>query len=331
MQGDAPHRPHRKKRKERQVVPKTTIKRDVNLMHPPTLMAVHAHPDDEVFSTGGTLAACAEQGIRTVVIYCTRGEEGELYGGLGPDVRPRLGAIRQAEVREACAELDVQHIAFLGYRDSGMAGSPANHAPDSFWQAPLEEAAWRLLVLMMRFRPDVVITYDHTGGYGHLDHVKANRVTVKAFGLAQNASWAPNTLYAIAPDLGGFKQMIDALDPIYHTEPVLAEVARAANLNPDWVLKDAVIRRAPGASLGSIVRVDVRRFALRKKYALAHHRSQIPPEYFYLHFPDDILPDIQPEETFVRVLPKGGSSEGDLFDGLQRRAAATWFPLPRPA
>lgn len=290
---------------------------------PPTLMVVHAHPDDEVFSTGGTLATCAERGIRTVVVYATRGEEGELHGGLTPAHRPRLGQIRQIEVERACAELGVDHVAFLGYRDSGMAGAVANQDPRSFWQASLEEAVWRLLALVVRYRPDVLITYDAQGGYGHPDHLTAHRVTRETWRLARGKLWGPAGFYTIAPNPEGFHRTLEALDERYRTPEVVAEVARASNLHPDAV--ERAVRGGSRRARERVARVDVRGYGLRKRRALAQHRSQIPPNYFYLQLPDELRDRIGPEETFVRVAAGRGAwaRGGDLLVdlGLQSFAA----------
>src|SRR5579875_3604797 len=126
-----------------------------------TLMVVHAHPDDEVFSTGGLLARHAEAGERVVVVYGTRGEEGEMHrADLDPDeARTRLGELREEEVRQAAAILGVKEIYFLGYRDSGMRDTEANANPDAFMNAPLDEAVGRLVAIMRETQPQVVVTY----------------------------------------------------------------------------------------------------------------------------------------------------------------------------
>src|SRR5882762_10163876 len=129
-----------------------------------TLMAVHAHPDDEVLGTGGVLARYAEEGIRTVLVTCTNGEQGDGPGGVKPgddghdaaDVRER----RLAELRESADLLGIDHVELLGYQDSGMVGWDANGHEEAFANVPVDVAAARLAVLMERYRPQVVVTYD---------------------------------------------------------------------------------------------------------------------------------------------------------------------------
>ncbi len=175
---------------------------------PLTLMAVHAHPDDECFGTGGILPKYAAEGVRTVLVTATRGEEGEIHD---PDLteeeaRPRLAEIRTEELRRAAAILNIGAQEFLGYRDSGMAGTPSNERADSFNKADLDEATGRLVRLIRRYRPQVLVTYNEDGGYGHPDHIQCHRVTMRAFDAAGDPArypdagpaWQPLKLYATA-------------------------------------------------------------------------------------------------------------------------------------
>ncbi len=175
---------------------------------PLTLMAVHAHPDDECFGTGGVLIKYASEGVHTVLVTATRGEEGEIHD---PDLteeeaRPRLAEIREEELRRAAALLKIGVVEYLGYRDSGMMGTPANEHPESFNKADLDEATGRLVRLIRRYRPQVLVTYNEDGGYGHPDHLQCHRVTVRAFEAAGDPAqypdagpaWRPLKLYATA-------------------------------------------------------------------------------------------------------------------------------------
>ena len=122
-----------------------------------TLMAVHAHPDDEVFGTGGVLARAAAEGMRTVLVTATRGDVGEIHDpDLDPEeARERLATIREGELRRACAILGIDELHILGYRDSGMVGTPDNADPRNFHNADPDEVAGRIVELMRRERPDV--------------------------------------------------------------------------------------------------------------------------------------------------------------------------------
>ena len=163
-----------------------------------TLMVVHAHPDDEASSTGGLLRFAAEQGHTTIVVTCTNGDLGEvkipgvrLNPRQDPADRQRLALIRQAELAHAAALLGVTHVYQLGYHDSGMAGWASNQERQAFVQAPLEDVTGRLVPLIRRHRPDVVVTYDAHGGYGHPDHIMAHRVTMASVTAAAVADRFP--------------------------------------------------------------------------------------------------------------------------------------------
>ena len=158
-----------------------------------TLMAVHAHPDDECMSTGGVLTRYAREGLRTVLVTATRGEEGEVVDPeMNPEeVKPKLGEVRIAELACACKHLEVEESHVLGYRDSGMAGWETNNHPDCLAQADLHEATGRLVRLIRGLRPHVITCYDENGGYGHPDHIQVHRMTVAAFHAAGDAGAVP--------------------------------------------------------------------------------------------------------------------------------------------
>ena len=170
--------------------------------HRPTLMTVHAHPDDETIGTGGAMAKAAEAGHRVVLVTGTRGELGEIVvpDMDTPDNHRRLGEIRAGELERAMGVLGVTEWENLGYRDSGMIGTDGNRDPRSFWQADLDEAAGRLTWLVRRYQPDVMTTYNEFGGYGHPDHIRTHLVGIGAFGRAGDPAWYPEQL---APEHGG--------------------------------------------------------------------------------------------------------------------------------
>src|SRR3982074_895634 len=146
----------------------------------PTLVLVHAPPDDEAASTGGVIMKAKAHGHRVALVTATRGEAGEIHNMDPKETRPRLALIRAEELRAAGGVLGVDRIEFLGYRDSGMVDTPENRDPRSFHQARVEEAAGRLAVFLREERPDVVVTYAEDGIYGHPDHIKAHFVTIPA-------------------------------------------------------------------------------------------------------------------------------------------------------
>jgi N-acetyl-1-D-myo-inositol-2-amino-2-deoxy-alpha-D-glucopyranoside deacetylase len=272
-----------------------------------TLMAVHAHPDDEVFGTGGVLAKYAAAGDRVVVVYGTRGEAGEMYDPARDpeEAKSHLGEIREQEAREACEILGVTEVCFLGYRDSGMRDTEENKNPDNFMNAPLDEATARLVAIICKTRPDVIITYDEGGGYGHPDHVMTHLVATEAFKRTQDESWGPRKLYQSARSREGFKGYAKAL----------AEL----DLKIPWVREDFNFDEfgVPDADIST--HIDISAFASLKKQALAVHRTQIRADFFYLSLPDDFFGRVAGTEYFIRIEPpaKPGDREDDLFGGLE--------------
>jgi N-acetyl-1-D-myo-inositol-2-amino-2-deoxy-alpha-D-glucopyranoside deacetylase len=166
-------------------------------------MLVHAHPDDETVSTGATMAHYAAQGVQITLVTCTLGEEGEIHvpdlAQLAAAEADQLGGYRLAELDAACAALGVADHRFLGgagrYRDSGMMGLETNKHPRCFWQADLDQAAAQLLEIMREVRPQVLITYDENGFYGHPDHIQAHRVAMRAAELATAEGFGPAKIY----------------------------------------------------------------------------------------------------------------------------------------
>ncbi|MDQ3879882.1 MAG: PIG-L family deacetylase [Chloroflexota bacterium] len=161
------------------------------------LLLVHAHPDDESAGTAGVIARAVADGRRVDLVVCTGGEEGEVHDpDLDPDeARPRLRDIRMSElacsVRALAGDAPHLRLELLGYRDSGMMGTESNNHPDCFWQADLAEATRRLVGIVRRAKPSVLVGYDDNGGYGHPDHIQAHRVAVAAFDAAADPSAFP--------------------------------------------------------------------------------------------------------------------------------------------
>jgi N-acetyl-1-D-myo-inositol-2-amino-2-deoxy-alpha-D-glucopyranoside deacetylase len=178
------------------------------------LLLVHAHPDDEVIASGATMAKYAAEGARVTLVTCTLGEEGEILvpelEHLASDKEDGLGQHRIGELDASMQALGVTDHRFLGgagrWRDSGMMGTPANDRPDCFWQADMDEAVGALVAVVREVRPQVVVTYNENGGYGHPDHIQAHRVAVAAYDAAADPArypdagpaWQPSKLYYLA-------------------------------------------------------------------------------------------------------------------------------------
>ncbi len=168
------------------------------------MLLVHAHPDDETINNGATMAKYAAEGVQVTLVTCTRGEEGEVLveslANLASSRDDKLGEHREIELKKAMVHLGVKDFRFLGspnkkWRDSGMIGTAQNERKDVFWQADLTEAAQELVKIILEIKPQVLITYDEFGGYGHPDHIKANQVAMLAAELASNQGWKISKIY----------------------------------------------------------------------------------------------------------------------------------------
>jgi N-acetyl-1-D-myo-inositol-2-amino-2-deoxy-alpha-D-glucopyranoside deacetylase len=167
------------------------------------LLLVHAHPDDESISNGATMAKYVKEGVKVTLITCTRGEEGEVLipelSHLASSHEDNLGTHRIEELKLAMTKLGVTDHRFLGnYRDSGMMGTPQNDRPDTFWQSDLDEAAGLLVKVIREVKPQVLVTYDEFGGYGHPDHIKAHRVAMRASELAADKNFGEGEAWEIS-------------------------------------------------------------------------------------------------------------------------------------
>ena len=271
-----------------------------------TLLAVHAHPDDETITTGGTLARYSAEGVRTVVVTCTQGELGWVFEPtlVGQDV----GALRERELADACSALGVSRLARLGYADSGMPGVPENERPGAFFAADVHEAADRLVKVLDEERPLVMLTYDETGGYGHPDHVKAHQVAVAAFEAAGAAR--PEKLYFVRFPMTWSREFVRELREAGIDAPGSAPAGADAGPDLDEIgVADDLVTTA----------IDVRPYLPSKLAALACHRSQLPPDHFLRRMPLELAQRLWAYEYFSREVGPIGHSAGletDLFAGL---------------
>jgi N-acetyl-1-D-myo-inositol-2-amino-2-deoxy-alpha-D-glucopyranoside deacetylase len=271
------------------------------------LLCVHAHPDDETIATGGVLLRAAADGHRTAVVTCTGGELGEIAGeGMDPAaVRPRLGELRRAELGAALAILGAGPPRLLGYRDSGMAGTPGNDDPRSFWRAAFDDAVGRVVEEIRAFRPDVVVTYDAFGLYGHPDHVQAHRVTL----AAAEASAMPG-LYPQAGPPWRVRKLYLATVPRSFSEEANAMLLAHGLASPfaGVGVPDGWVRAT----------VDVRAHVAAKVAALRAHASQVGPGSFFLNLPPALHERGYGTEWFLRQRSdvEVPAHEDDLFTGL---------------
>jgi N-acetyl-1-D-myo-inositol-2-amino-2-deoxy-alpha-D-glucopyranoside deacetylase len=205
------------------------------------LLLVHAHPDDESIGTGATMASYAAEGAQVTLVTCTLGELGEIIppdlAHLGADAEDRLGPYRIGELDAACAALGVADHRFLGgpgrWRDSGMMGTEGNDDPRCFWRADLDQAADALLAVIGEVRPQVLVTYDANGFYGHPDHIQAHRVAWRAF--QQAAGYGVARFYATAaPDSDQVTTEIDATAYLDRKQAAMRAHATQITVDPPY-------------------------------------------------------------------------------------------------
>jgi N-acetyl-1-D-myo-inositol-2-amino-2-deoxy-alpha-D-glucopyranoside deacetylase len=265
-----------------------------------TLLLVHAHPDDEAISTGGVMMKAKAHGHRVVNVTATRGEVGEIYNMDEAASRPHLGEIRTEELKAAGEILGVDRQEFLGYRDSGMVDTDDNKDPRSFHQAPLDEAAGRLAVLIREERPDVVVTYAEDGVYGHPDHIKAHFVTNAALDMLEREGLSPKKLYYTAIPRSMMEAFVKQM-------PEDAQRAMSGNMR---------IAGTPDELITT--KVDVHDYVERKRDAFRAHVSQNDPNSWFANMQSQIYELAFGTEYYQLARGKPGSEvpEPDLFAGI---------------
>jgi LmbE family N-acetylglucosaminyl deacetylase len=258
-----------------------------------TLVSFHAHPDDECIACGGVIRKAADAGHRVVLVVATRGEEGEIPEGLLADGE-ELWQRRVAETQASADILGAARLEFLGYRDSGMMGTPANDRPGSFWTTPVEEAAQRLATLLREEQAEVLTCYDANGGYGHPDHIQVHRVGLRAAELAGPARVYQSTIN---------RDHIERSVRKFATQAA-AEGVELPERDPDtFGQPESVITAA----------VDVTPYLAAKRRAMRAHASQISEQSFFLAMPDDQFRYAFGTEWFIRAGQGPGITETELI------------------
>jgi mycothiol S-conjugate amidase len=293
--------------------------------NPLRLVSVHAHPDDEASKGAGTVAKYAAEGIRSALVCCTGGEEGEILNPAAdtPEVRANLGAVRDAELRASVDAIGYAELYLLGYRDSGMPDTEANARPDNFANAPLDEAVGRLVAVIRRERPQVLITYgDEQAFYRHPDHLRVHEISGPAFDAAGDPDrypeagdpWQPSKLYYSGFSFRRIRALHDVYEQMGEESPYAERMARLAEMGD--------VEVAPPTTF-----VDVGDFLTQRRNALLAHRTQIDPDSHWMRVPDELLREAFPWEEYVlarSLLPArtgDDAPETDLFDGLRTSAA----------
>ncbi|WP_214327049.1 N-acetyl-1-D-myo-inositol-2-amino-2-deoxy-alpha-D-glucopyranoside deacetylase [Nonomuraea sediminis] len=284
------------------------------------LLLVHAHPDDESIGTGATMAMYAAQGAHVTLVTCTLGEEGEIIpaelADLGPD---ELGRHRIGELAAACKALGVEDHRFLGgagrYRDSGMMGAASNDRPDAFWQADVEKAAGLLAEVIREVRPQVMVSYDDNGFYGHPDHIQAHRVARLAFELAGGTPWQVAKFYHTAQARSVIRRSTEALREAGTGFLVEDDLGFGS---PDDAITTEIDARPWVANKLDAMRAHATQITVRDPwFALSNNIGQeaLGVEHFVLAAgrPGPALPGAPPE---AGGLGEPYTRENDLFAGI---------------
>jgi mycothiol S-conjugate amidase len=290
------------------------------------VLSVHAHPDDEASKGASTMAKYHAQGVRAVLVTCTGGEAGDILNPAADttEVRRDLAAVRRRELDEAARVIGYDRVHLLGYRDSGMPDTEANAHPDNFANADLDEATGRLVEIVRRERPQVIVGYARDRVYAHPDHVRVHEISVLAFERAGDPEWYP--------DLGEPWQPLK----LYYSNGFTRERIRAlhewivarGDESPlaEWVAQ--MDERDAGEHDDSLepvttTRIDVRDQLAVGRAALRAHHTQIPADSVFFLVPVEVEQELHPWEEYVLArslvdpdVPEG-EYETDLFAGIR--------------
>jgi mycothiol S-conjugate amidase len=287
---------------------------------PLRLLTIHAHPDDEASKGAATVARYVAEGVQATLVCCTGGEAGEIINPAmdRPEVRADLGAVRMAELDASAAAIGFHEVVMLGYRDSGMPDTPENADPRCFARAPLDEAVERLVAIIRRVRPHVILTYgDEQQGYPHPDHLRVHEITVPAWHAAGDASaypeagqpWTPSKLYYSAWARARFLALHQAFLDGGLTSP----------FDQKWFDRPSHDHRIT-------TQVDITGWYPVRSAALRAHATQIDPaEPFWFGLTDEVAEAAYPWEDFELAESRVPTTtpETDLFAGLRAAAEPT--------
>ncbi|MFD7261057.1 N-acetyl-1-D-myo-inositol-2-amino-2-deoxy-alpha-D-glucopyranoside deacetylase [Streptomyces sp. NPDC059874] len=288
------------------------------------LLLVHAHPDDESINNGVTMAKYAAEGAHVTLVTCTLGEEGEVIppglAHLAADRDDALGAHRVGELADAMAELGVTDHRFLGgpgrFRDSGMMGAPQNDRPGAFWSADVDEAAAYLVEVIREVRPQVLVTYDPNGGYGHPDHIQAHRVATRAAELAAEGAYRR--------DLGEPHEIAKVYwnrVPLSAVEEGFAELRATGAESPFPGIAEP--QDVPGVVPDERITAEIeapQEYAAAKAAAMRAHATQIAVDGPFFALSNDLAQPLFTREYYELVAGEPGAAAGerehDLFAGV---------------
>jgi LmbE family N-acetylglucosaminyl deacetylase len=279
-------------------------------MKPQSILALFAHPDDEAFGTGGALAHYVAKGVNVTLVCATRGEVGEISDPTlaTPDT---LGQVREGELRCAAESMGIQDVIFLGYRDSGMVGTSQNSDPRAYINIPAERVIRQLIQIIRNFKPQIIVTFEPNGGYGHPDHLAIHKHTVAAYHEAADPTiypelgpaWQTSRLFYTAIPKSFFYTMREQMTSLGLDTSQLASLEESGAGWPD----DQVD-----------VCLDVSTTVQAKWEALNCHRTQFGPENLFRRLPEENVKAMMSYEYFALAFPEHsrGIKLNDLFDGI---------------
>ncbi len=297
------------------------------------IMTVHAHPDDEASKGAATIARYHQAGVRSILVCCTGGEEGEIQN---PDldlahIVDRLPYIRAAELELSRRIIGYDELLMLGYRDSGMPDSEANDHAESFHSADLDAAVGRLVEAIRRFRPQVIVTYpDDQQGYRHPDHIRVNEISEPAFDRAGDPAWYPEAGAPWEPLKLYYtvwsRVRIEALHEAYLAQGI------ESPYNEGWFTRPSQDDRIS-------TKIDIAAYYGIRSAALRAHATQVDPrERFWFGLPDAVAAAAYPWDDYIlaRARVATPEQEYDLFAGIAEVLPSPEFepthfvPKPHP-
>ena len=282
----------------------------------PCLLTIHAHPDDESSKGAASVALYTSLGVHTVLVCCTGGEAGDILNPAidRPEVRQQLHQIRMAELERATSIIGYREVVMLGYRDSGMPDTPENADPRSFAQAPLDEAVGRLVAVIRRVRPQVIVTYPaNQEGYPHPDHLRVHAVTLPAIDAAAD----PDAF----PEAGAPWRVSKLYYTTWSGQRILAMHRKYQELGLESPFDEKWFSRIDTAEIATTV-LDIEGYAAVRDEALLAHATQIDPtSKFWFGLPPEVAQTVYPFDEYVLAhsdIPTD-LPENDLFAGLEER------------
>jgi mycothiol S-conjugate amidase len=287
-------------------------------MEPLTLLTVHAHPDDEASKGAGTVAKYHAEGMHTVLVCATGGEEGDILNPAmdTPEVRENLHQVRMQELARAAEIIGYDEVVHLGYRDSGMPDTPANQRPDCFANAPMDEAVGRVVAILRRTRPQVVITYNEDQqGYPHPDHIRVHDVSVAAVEAAADPE--------AYPEAGEPWQVAKLYYTVWSRTRIMQTHEKMLELGVESPFDDRWFER-PSQDHLITTQIPIADYADVRGQALLAHATQIDPTSpFWFGLPPEVARGIHPFDDYVLAQSTVSveTPEDDLFAGVRQPAA----------